>query len=203
MNNSFFIVDNKLKLNVEYILFHKPFKILFDKNQGKDKDYIEGIFKYIYEIADPRSYSNKSAYDKDKSHIQALKLGNLPESFKVTKEVKDAIKYYIDEYYTVEATLLKELRGTLHLFIDTNRKIKNEIQRKINNDETSGDDLIAILGLQDKLFKAVNELPNKIESIKNLEAKVNEQLSKPSVIGRGGEEIPSSYEGDPDIEGEV
>lgn len=203
MNSAFFVIDNKLKLNMEYILFHKPFRTIFYKYQDKNRDLIEGIFMYIYEIADARSHSNKNAFSKDKAHTQGLKIGSLPESFKVTSDIQAAIDYYKNTYYNVEADLLKELRSTLYIFMDTNKQIKKSVANKINSDKITDDSLIQVLTLQERLFKVISELPSKIESIKLLESKVNEQTLKSDITGRGGKVIPSSYEGDPEIEGEL
>ena len=74
----------------------------------------------------------------------------------------------------------------------------------MNSDEgLDTSDITSIMGLQNKLFDLINELPNKIKTIKKLEATVYEELMRGKEIGRGGAEIPDSYEGDPEIEGAI
>ena len=196
----FFILHNdELILNIEYVLSYPKFKAVYD--QFVKRDILDNVFRYIYEVSDLRSYANRRNYDDDMKHEYAIRKAKLEEDFKVTKVVKEAIMFYIQNDYSAESTLLRDLKDTLALSIKTNQRIKKVLEKILDNDDTDDKDALAVIDYQKKLFDIINELPKQIQQVKQLEVKVHEQITKPKIIGRGGEQIRASYDGDPRIEG--
>jgi hypothetical protein len=197
-----FILTDKLHLNMEYVLGYKEFAQLYEDYKGEGIAKVEAVFKYIFEVADPRSYSNRNSFGDDERHDRGLTYVNL-SNLKITKNIKSAIKLYKDESYSLEIQLLSDLKDNIQLAIKTNSLINKSLSRKLDADDLSDADLSSLIGLQSKLFDIIDEAPDKIEAIKKLELKVYESYTKPRAKARGDKEIPSSYDGDPDIEGEL
>jgi DNA integrity scanning protein DisA with diadenylate cyclase activity len=181
-----------------YKEFHDVYK------QSANDDIADRIFRFIYEIADLRSYSNKRNFKDEAKYEYAKTLAKLPHEFIITPTIDKAIKKYSKESYSVNAQLLKDLTATLHLSIKINEHIKTHLETTLSNDKVEKDEIGTIFNMQKQLFEMIDKLPSMFNKVKELEAKVHDELSKPKPIGRGtGEEIPDSYEGDPDIEGEL
>jgi hypothetical protein len=197
-----FILTDKLQLNLDYILGYKDLKDVYIEYKDQGIDKVESVFKYIFEVADPRSYSNRNAFDDIEKHTRGLVYANL-ESLKVTKTLNKAIKFYESYRYNIEADLLKDLKDNLKLSIKTNKHINKSLDDKLNSQTLSDADISAIITLQGKIFDLIEQLPSKIEAIKKLEVKVYESYTRPAEKARGDKPIPSSFEGDPDIEGEL
>lgn len=199
---SFFRVQRgKLEFDRRYILMNKPFAKIVEK---LGEEQANKVFRYIYEVADNRSYSNKQAVSDLAAHEHGINLAGLDSTFKPSKLIKDAITYYKQHNYNLHADTLKELKQTLNQTKRLNTRIRVALDNKLNSDEgLDTSDITSIMGLQNKLFDLINELPNKIKTIKKLEATVYEELMRGKEIGRGGAEIPDSYEGDPEIEGAI
>lgn len=199
----FHIVDNKLVLNLEYILFYDEFKKVYDMYADKGTDEVEKVFRYIYEIADYRSFANRRHYEDDVAHDHAINVSGLSQDFKITNAIKKAIALYKKDNYSVNSILLKDLQNTLHLSIKINEKIQKVLESKITNPELKEEGISNIITLQGKLFEIIDGLPDRIDKVKKLEATVNDELKQSRPKGRGGSEIPASYDGDPEIEGEL
>lgn len=196
----FTIINNKLYTNVEYILMYEEFAAVYLKYTNEESDK---IFRYIYEIADSRSYSNRRKFNELEQEAYAYNISKLDVNFKIGNIIKKAITKYKELHYNANQELLNELEGTLDLSFKINKQIKELLSRKLD-DKVQDGDLVSLINLQNKLFDVINELPNKMEQIKQLKAKVDESYTKAKPIARGtGEEIPASYEGDSDIEGDV
>lgn len=199
---SFFkIHNNKLDLDLAYILLYKEFKNIYDSDNTPDKSYANSIFRYIYEICDYRSYSNRQGLSKNKAHSHALNLANLDDKFSVNKEIKSAIDLYKQLNYNVNAELLSDLKATLGLSVKINEKIHKILDSRLSNPDLPESDIGILINIQKQLFEIITNLPEKINKVKELEEDVYTELAKPKEIGRGGEIIPDSYEGDPEIEG--
>ncbi|KAF5080381.1 hypothetical protein DSECCO2_120230 [anaerobic digester metagenome] len=160
------------------------------------------VFRYVYEIADSRSYSNRRRLNELEQESYARDLSGLDSNFKVGNVIKKAITKYKALHYNSNQELLNELEGTLDLSFKINRQIKELLSKKLD-DKVQDGDLVSLINLQNKLFDVINELPNKIEQLKQLRGKVNEDYVKPKQQARGEGEIPASYDGDPDIEGTI
>ena len=197
------IVNKRLVLNLEYILFYKEFKNVYDEYAEEGIEEVEKVFKYIYEIADYRSFSNRRNYAPVQAHEHARRISKLDDTFKVTKPVKAAIDYYKKENYSVNATLLSDLQNTLYLSIKINEKIQKVLESKLSNPDLKEESISSLITMQGKLFDIIDGLPDRIEKVKKLEATVNDELAESRPEGRGGGEIPASYDGDPEIEGEL
>lgn len=199
---SFFKVrTDKLEFNLEYILFYKEFSIIYSSDNTVNKQFANKVFRYIYERCDYKSYSNKHNLSKEKAHSYALNLAGLDTSFEISKVVKAAMDMYKKLNYNVNAELLKDLKATLNLSISINEKIHRALEVRLSNPDLADEQIPILITLQSKLFEVIDGLPNKISKVKELEAEVYDELAKPKELARGGDEIPDSYEGDPEIEG--
>jgi hypothetical protein len=196
---SLFIVnDNKLDILKEYILMYDEFSVILN---SFSYDEAIKIFKYIYEVSDNKSISNRQSYSKQKQKDHAKLLAKLDSDFVETSIIKTAIKKYKELNYNSNAEILSQLKANLQLSIEINNKIHKYLKAQLSNSELDDNKIPRIMEFQSKLFDVVEAIPNKIEKVKRLEAIVYDEITKKEIVGRGGEIIPDSYEGDPDIEG--
>lgn len=199
---SFFrITNNKLDVDLTYILLYKEFKTIYDSDTTSDKSKAEAVFRYIYERCDYRSYSNRQGLKKAEAHSHALNLAGLDTSFILDKPVTAAMNLYKKLNYNVNAELLSDLKATLALSVKINEKIHKVLDTRLSNPDLPETDIGILINVQKQLFEIIAGLPDRINKVKELEADVYSDLSKPKEIGRGGDVIPDSYEGDPEIEG--
>lgn len=199
---SFFrIKSSKLEVDLEYVLFYKEFKNIYNSDNTPEKAYAKKLFMYIYEVCDYKSYANRNNFSKAKAHKHAVNLAGLDSDFEPTGFIAEGIKAYKKLNYNINAELLRDLKATLLLSIQINDKIYKAIELELQNDDLPRDSIGAIINLQGKLFELIDGLPNKINKVKELEAEVYEELSKPKEEARGGGEVIDSYEGNPEIEG--
>lgn len=194
----FSIKENKLDINLEYVLFHKEFADIY---KAYPHDEALKIFQYIYERCDYKSYSNKQNYTTAKAHDYALKISKLSDTFVIDPVIKAAMKLYKKHNYNINAELLKDLKSTLELSVNINERIHKALRTSLDNDKLEDTAISTLITLQTKLFEVIDGLPTRITKVKQLEELVYSELAKPKVIARGGEEIPDSYEGDPEVEG--
>ena len=199
---SFFTIKNrKLHFDLEYVLLHKPFADLYNDVKGEESDDYIKYFKYIYEIADNRSYSNKQGVSDKEAHENACNLANLETDFDKPKTLIPAIKYYKNKNYILNADTLKALLKTLNKTRKINARFDEALDNKLNNNEIKDSELSDIITLQTKLFNLIDDLPDKIRTIKRLESEVFEDLQREKELARGGVVISPSYEGDDEIDG--
>ena len=194
----FKIKNKKLSLNLDYLLFYDEFAKIYREHE---EEIAIKIFKYIYEVSDERSYSNRNVLSKAKAHNHAVTMTGLGDTFSITPDIKKAIDKYKKLTKDTNAILLKDLKSTLNLSRDINKKIYKALELKLQNPELPEADIPSLITLQNKLFETIDGLPDKFKKIKELETEVYEELSKPPVIARGGEIAPASYDGDETIEG--
>ncbi len=197
----FRINKGKLDIDLEYVLFYKEFKTIYQSDTTPNKEQAIRRFKYIYEIADYRSYSNKNQLAKDKAHQYAINLSGLDTKYKPEDIVKAAIKLYKKLNHSIIADLLNDLKATLLLSTKLNDKIYRAIDLELQNEDLPRESIGTIMTLQSKLFELIDGLPSRVTRIKELEVEVYEELAKPKEEQRGGGAIPDSYEGNPQIEG--
>jgi len=197
----FRVNQGKLEIDLEYVLFYKEFKQIYHSDLSPNKQWATKVFKYIYEIADYKSHSNKNQLPKDEAKKHAINLAGLDSDFTPDDTINKAIKTYRKLNHSIIADLLKDLKSTLLLSTKLNTKIYQAIETELKNPDLPRESIGSIMTLQSKLFDLIDGLPSKVSRLKALEVEVYEELAKTKEEMRGGGEIPDSYEGDPQIEG--
>jgi len=199
---SFFTIKKgELYFDLEYVLLHEPLKDLFDETSKQNNEHIP-YFKYLYEIADNRSYSNKQGLSDNEAHKQACDLANLDYNFIKPKSLNNAIKHYRSHNYSLNADTLRNLIKTLNKTKKINARLNESLDNYLDTDkELTQDNINSIIKTQSSLFDLIDKLPEKIEKIKVLEAKVFEEVQKKRELIRGGHILSPSLDGDSEIEG--
>ncbi len=197
----FRVTKGKLELDLEYVLFYDDFRKIYESDPTPNKDTATRIFKYIYEIADYKSHSNRSQLSKEKARHHAINLSGLDSDFVPDNNVQKAIKTYRKLNHSIIAELLKDLTATLLLSTKLNSKIYKAIELELKNEDMPKESIGTVITLQTKLFDLIDGLPSRVNRLKALELEVYEELAKSKDEIRGGGEILDSYEGDPQIEG--
>jgi len=195
------VTPEGLKVDWEYILLYPEFEKLYKRDDDPEKKYADKLLRYIYERCDVKSYCVKNGLKEREAHKHALQLAGLPFSFDLDKDIVQAMKRYKQIHYNEVADLLSSLRNTLKLSKKINDKIQKAIEVRLSNPDMKEEDIPHMIMLEEKLFKVIENLPDKIKSLKELESVVHKELTKPKGLGRGQKVIPDSYDGDPEIEG--
>lgn len=84
----------------------EPFKALFDADKSKDKHRAIMELSYVYFFADGRS-DFVDIVDKEERSKEVASSLSLPEDWKPSKLVEDAIAFYLEREETVSSKLLK------------------------------------------------------------------------------------------------
>lgn len=164
-----FTLDSNLLvvLNKEWIQLHEPFKkiLMRDKGnnfppyEGRHKKQAQAEFTYIYLVYDYRS--NLSNYPLEERIIQAKRDSNLNPDWNPDQDLLIAI----DRYKELQETRSLKLLSAAH------KKVDNMI-RLLDADDSELD-----LAQMTEAIKAMKEIKNLINSLKELESMVKKELS--------------------------
>jgi len=152
-------------------LLLKPFKAIWDK--FKDKEEAKQYLDFIYFYCDPRSdFMIIEDQEERLDEISKQILGE-KKKFKITKEVQDAIDFYIG-FKPASVRLLESAKG-----------LASKIQRKMDNLDLDSD-----LELDNTMnaLKILKELPQVTKSIAEAEKAVNTDMQQVGGKARGSAE---------------
>jgi len=172
------VVDLELKIIPEFRSL-----IAYDKDRYKKNALKE--FAYIYFMYDYKSpYVNFSEEDRHKKLIKELELDS---DWVVHKTLQKAIDKYIELQETPTVKTLKVTREGLLTASKVIGKLKQVIDKSLENISEENDDMTDILNNVEKLLKISSELPKTVNTLQQLEKKVKEEQVGESKIRGGGQ----------------
>lgn len=181
--NVFELQNNKVVIHPEaYSL--KPFKDIWNADKTKDKSKAIKELAFIYWYCDFKSDFSDILNEEDKQH-EIKNIIGLPEKWKPTKKIEDAIEFYKDRQRTSSMYLLEAAQKFT-------QKLKEFYETvDLNEKDQNGKYLHNIPQLQ----KGISELASQTEALRKLKETVSKEIEEQSRI-RGGGDI--GYFEDPD-----
>ena len=196
----FRLEDYEIKINKEEALLIPEFKALFELKYNKEKGDIDGrkrirAFKeltYIYFMQDYKS--EHANFSNEERHTQSLIDSDLPENYKISKELQAALDKYDLLQQTLSLKALSSVRNTLITSMGMGETLEllmqdklKDIKEQLEEESTFIDnvkDMSELLSLIEKSGKIASSLPKVISTLEALEDKVkNENQTSTKVRG--------------------
>lgn len=172
-------------------LMDKDIKQLYTRDKTKDKsNYIRECI-VIYYLGDPKSPAKQSGLSDAESLKMAIQQAGLKDDYIPDELVQKIIKRYYYQNITEAGKVVENIQKGIHninLSVDAINTILNE---KLKSGLTL-DDLPNILGMVDNVNKKASELPSIIKRLE--EAKQNLMYEKETEVARGGNAVLSSMD---------
>ena len=172
------VVTQELLLSKEFVALHKSL--------GSDIAFAK-VWRYIYEIADSSSKSNRVKDNEEERVERALYSSGLPTDWKPTKEVKDAIARYKADNYNPVKEERNELLATFNLYPKVISKVRENLQRVIDGDTIEVD---KVLNNLDKLNSIAASYVKNVDSLSKALILLESKNTKDTL--RGGGELRKS-----------
>ena len=153
-----------------------PIRRLFNKDRSSTKERFFQQMSIIYFMCDPIS-TYMYIIDPDERLKEILKQEGLPEDFKITKDLQDAMDIYEKHCKTSSTMLLEDTR----ILIDNLRKYLRSID--FNSKDDKGRPIYPV----NQITSAINQIPELVEKLSKAEKAVQKDLEDSSRI-RGGAE---------------
>lgn len=200
--------NNELVLNKNEIRLHQPLRKIIERDKGSAGDH-DGRKKYwafkelalVYIVADLGSYPNVNGFTEEEAIEFAITEFKLGKDYKVDSELYSCIGYYRqtqneDPFVKIHNELQKGLRASAKVLEKLNQKINKELSKldglddiDISNEEDVGvKSMNTLLTYQDKIFATLDKIPNAVDQIDKLKARISKDKHS-SRTGRGGTEI--------------
>lgn len=152
-------------------LLLKPFKKLWDKYENKEEAM--QTFGFIYFFCDPRS--DYMMFPDEETRLDEIKKGQgLPEKFKITKEIREAIDFYSG----FKPASIQVLESTKRIA----DKLRVELEQYDISQEPDKIDAMT------KLATLLGKMPNLIKSINEAEKDINTEMQAAGGTVRGSRE---------------
>lgn len=171
-----------VELNKVWISTIKEFRVILERDkgskgdaQGRKKIQATREFTFIYHLVDYRSqYADYSEKDRLEA---ALKNSDLDPKFDYTKdeELNQAVEVYSAFRETSGLLLLQELKQGLHASKRVVRRIRQDLERLLDNTEDMTPDQIKELGGKNDFIVTISERLDRIIAI-------TQQLDRKSVV---------------------
>lgn len=194
MVHAFKIENDNLELDVEQILQYPALRVIYARDDSKDKEFAYKEFRFIHFMSDRKGYIVKSGMNKQEAVKFATENSGLNELYKPDKEVWEAIEFIKKNLNltTVEDLISSTIKG-LKL---SGRVIKvlTEGLEEILAREVDKKDLITCEETLKKLIEISNDIPDRIEALGELNEKWD-KMEKGVTSIRGGHSYRDSYDG--------
>lgn len=195
-----------VELNKVWISTIKEFRVILERDkgskgdaQGRKKIQATREFTFIYHLVDYRSqYADYSEKDRLEA---ALKNSDLDPKFDYTKdeELNQAVEVYSAFRETSGLLLLQELKQGLHASKRVVRRIRQDLERLLDNTEDMTPDQIKELGGKndfivtiserlDRIIAITQQLPKTLKAVEELETTIKKELADVPQL-RGGSEM--------------
>lgn len=152
-----------VKVEPEALLL-TPFKKLWDKDKTKDKHIAQQELAYIYFVSDPRS-DYQYIDDKEKRSDEVIKALGLPQKWKISKELKEALSFY-SSFVPASAGLLEDTRYAIG-------KLR-EMLRKINLNER--DDKNKPVYTLSSITQTIKQIPSLVKDLDEAEKSLSRDI---------------------------
>lgn len=201
----FKITPNGVAINKDEIALYKPINKLITRDKGSagDSDGRKKLMAikeltYLYFYCNPESSPNRLGQSDKEKHEYAIKHAELPNTFVVHDDLKEAIKCYNEE---LASCLSLELINNARKAIGSSNKalsiLASRVEKRItnvNNDSTD-EELNEIIKMSNNILEMLDDIPNMVAKLEKAENLVYDQITRHEEK-RGGGEIPSTYEND-------
>ena len=160
------------------ILLIKPIRKLYNQDRTKTKEYFMQQMSYMYFMVDPRS---TYAYitDEEERAKAIIKQEGLPEDFKPSPSLVEAIKIYGEHTVTSSSRLLTSIRVAIDALVD-----EMEESRDILRERT---DKGARVTKTNDLIQSINNVMKMIPQLQDLERKVAAESNEKDTRAKGAE----------------
>jgi hypothetical protein len=181
------------------LLVYSDFKAVYDLDKNTNKELALKYFIYIYHSADQKAVPVIKGYSIKELHNYACREAGLPITFKPDSTISRAIIFYKENFISPVKELQLNLLNTLQKNIKILSKVDDMVDKKLNIDELTPEQLTMLMEVQSKVSKMAKELTGDIKTMKDLDILINN--SKDTVQHRrGGDEIENSMIRNDDIE---
>ena len=154
------------------LLTLKPFKKLIDRDKSKNKERAVKEISFIAFFADLRSDYMYIVDDDERTH-ELIKDLDLPSTWKVDKEIQDAIDFYLERSTTVNSTIYQ---GACKAAIDVSKYLR------------TADILLQERDAHGKVVVDINKITGALEKVPKIMANLNaahQELVKEQKITEG------------------
>jgi hypothetical protein len=192
--------DKSLEINREEVYMIDAFSVILRRDRGSKGD-IDGRkkfvalrdFKVIYYMSSINSTPSRLGLS-EKETIAFLKENiNLPNDFKIDKELKTAIDVANKIEETASSYLLVNSIKSLNVTSKVLGVISNKIQERLSIIETNDDDesirqITNVINLSNEILKLTSNIPRTLEEIEKVQTKIFKERED-KLYARGGVEI--------------
>lgn len=190
--HTWLIEGTKIILNVEQILKVPKLASIYH-TYYKNKDLLNKIFKFIDAYADEDGYILRNGLTDKKAFDYAISISQLPEDFRPSKEIMDAINWlrehninFVGEMFFSSIEAIQSAKEVVQIM---NKTLRNDL----NKNAFSKEDISSMLGYVNEITKLATNLPTLIEKLKSTEEAYLKSKLKKTIV-RGGKEMSSSMD---------
>lgn len=182
------------------ILVYDVFKKVYDLDKSTNKELALKYFTYIYHSADQRVIPMLKGYGTKETHLYACKEAKLDSKFNVPREVSEAIIFYRDNFISPIKELSLKLLNTLQKNVKILSKIDTLLDRKLDQDSITAEQIAELLSLQKNVTLIISQLPSQIKSLREIDIELTTEDKTGKTLLRGGNNIASSMTRNNEIE---
>lgn len=161
----------------------KPIRDLFMDDKSKNKEFFFSEISYLFFMYDPRSSYNYIPDLKEREKV-IIEQEGLPNNFKPSKKLTEAIEWYKKLTCTTSSLLLNDTKMTINKIRDF---LNNELD--LNRTDAKDKPVYPI----NMITSAITQLLTLIEKLKVLENNINKEIDEVT-RARGGEDTKTTFE---------
>ena len=171
-------------------LLDREVRNLYNRDKTKDKSKYIAECIVIYYLGDPKSPAMQSGLNQTEALELAIEQAGLPKDY-----IPDAlVLHLIDRYYQQNITeagrVVENMMQTLHNINLYVNQANNILNKKLNTNSMTLEELSAVMPLLDNFKKQAADMPGLLKKLQ--EAKENLMYEKETETARGGTMVLSS-----------
>lgn len=169
--------DYEIIVSPEALLV-KPIRKLYNQDRSKQKEVFLQQMSYLFFMVDPRS---TYAYitDEDERSKAIIKQEGLPENFKPSSLLVEAMGIYGEHTITSSSRLLTSIRVAIDALVDE----MNDAKEVLNERTDKG----ARVTKTNDLIQSINNVMKMIPQLQDLEKKVASEINEKEARAKGAE----------------
>lgn len=186
------VEGTKLILNIEQIL-KVPILAKIYNEWHTDRDLMYKIFRFIDCYADEDGYIKRNGLTDMKAFKYALDVCQLPDTFRPTPDIENAINWLAEHNINFVGALFFEnieaLSNARELVAIMNKNLRNDLKK----DSFTKEEIASMLGYVKEITNMANGIPKLIENLKSVEESYNKSKLNKTIV-RGGKAMSSSMD---------
>lgn len=186
------VEGTKLVLNIEQIL-KVPILAKIYNEWHTDRDLMYKIFRFIDCYADEDGYIKRNGLTDMKAFKYALDVCQLPDTFRPTPDIENAINWLAEHNINFVGALFFEnieaLSNARELVAIMNKNLRNDLKK----DSFTKEEIASMLGYVKEITNMANGIPKLIENLKSVEESYNKSKLNKTIV-RGGKAMSSSMD---------